>query len=89
MGGKVVCVSSWDQDDQTTYAFYQPDGVDLDGAARHHRPLRRHRQGQGHATLGYEVLPGDAWLEREVDILIPAALENQITGENVGRIAKR
>jgi len=39
--------------------------------------------------LGYEVLPGDAWLEQDVDILIPAALENQITGENVSRIAER
>ncbi len=28
--------------------------------------------------LGYEVLPGDAWLKQDVDILIPAALENQI-----------
>ena len=25
------------------------------------------------------MLPGDAWIEQEVDILIPAALENQIT----------
>ena len=39
--------------------------------------------------LGYEVLPGDAWIEQEVDILIPASLEHQITGENVGRISKR
>jgi hypothetical protein len=34
---------------------------------------------------GYEVLPGDAWLEQDVDILIPAALENQITADNVGQ----
>ncbi|HTQ09706.1 MAG TPA: glutamate dehydrogenase, partial [Fimbriimonadaceae bacterium] len=37
--------------------------------------------------LGYELLPGDAWIEQKVDILIPAAIENQITGENVGKIA--
>ena len=41
------------------------------------------------AELGYEVLPGEAWLEQEVDILIPAAIENQITGDNVGRIDPR
>jgi glutamate dehydrogenase len=35
---------------------------------------------------GFEVLPGGAWLEQDVDILLPAALENQITGENVRQI---
>jgi glutamate dehydrogenase len=32
------------------------------------------------------VLDGEAWLAQEVDILIPAALENQIRGDNVDRI---
>ena len=32
--------------------------------------------------LGYEVLPGDAWIEQEVDILIPPRIENQITGRD-------
>jgi glutamate dehydrogenase len=35
------------------------------------------------------VLPGDAWIEQDVDILLPCALENQITGENVGKIQPR
>ena len=39
--------------------------------------------------LGYEVLPGDAWIEQEVDILMPCAIENQVTGENVGKVSKR
>lgn len=39
--------------------------------------------------LGYEILNGDAWLEQEVDILIPAALEDQITPDNVGDIHSR
>jgi len=33
-------------------------------------------------------LPGDDWLEQDVDILIPAALENQITAQNVDKISK-
>ena len=40
-------------------------------------------------ALGYEVLPGDAWLTQDVDILIPAALENQITPANFGSISKQ
>src|SRR5690606_14446485 len=39
--------------------------------------------------LGFEVLPGDSWIEQDVDILIPAALENQIRGDNAGRISKK
>jgi len=39
--------------------------------------------------LGYEILPGDEWLKQDVDILIPAALENSITEENVSHIKPR
>jgi len=39
--------------------------------------------------LGYEALPGDAWLEQEVDVLMPCALENQIRGDNAGLISSR
>ena len=35
---------------------------------------------------GYEVLPGEAWLEQPVEILIPAALENQVRGDNAPAI---
>ena len=31
-------------------------------------------------------MDGDAWLAQDVEILIPAALENQVTGDNVERI---
>jgi glutamate dehydrogenase (NAD(P)+) len=33
-------------------------------------------------SLGCEILDGDAWLCQDVDVLIPAALENQITPDN-------
>ncbi len=39
--------------------------------------------------MGYEILPGSAWLEADVDILVPAAIENQITAENVHKISQR
>ena len=31
----------------------------------------------------------DAWIEQDVDILIPAAMENQINLANVGKISKK
>jgi len=88
LGGKVVAVSSWDQADQTSYCFRKLDGVDPDALL-----AITDRFGgidKEKATgLGYEVLPGDAWIEQDVDILIPAALENQITGETARKIKDR
>jgi glutamate dehydrogenase (NAD(P)+) len=86
-GGKTICVSSWDQEDQTSYSFAKPDGVDL-------AELRKitNRYGGIDDTkakdLGYQVLPGEAWIEQEAGVLMPAALENQITGESVHKISK-
>ena len=36
--------------------------------------------------LGCDVLNGDEWIEQEVDILLPAALENQINVETAPKI---
>jgi glutamate dehydrogenase len=85
MGGRVTCVASWNQADQVSYAFRKQDGVDLEvlrGITDRFGGIDKARA----VELGYEVLPGEAWLEQEVDILIPAALENQINAESVQRI---
>lgn len=85
LGGKVVCCSSWDQEDQTSYTFRKLSGVDADELLsitdRFGGIDKEKAKG-----LGYEVLPGGAWIEQEVEILIPAALENQVTGETALKI---
>jgi glutamate dehydrogenase (NAD(P)+) len=86
IGGKVVCVSSWDQADQTSYSFRKEKGVDADELVRISDRFGGIDKAKAR-DLGYEVLPGDAWLEQPVDILIPAALENQVRGDNAPRIA--
>ena len=86
IGGTVTCVSSWDQQDQTSYAFRKRDGVDVDQLLAVTDRFGGIDKGRA-KELGYEVLPGDEWLAQPVDILIPAAMENQITGDNVGRIS--
>jgi glutamate dehydrogenase (NAD(P)+) len=88
LGGKVICVSSWDQGDQTSYAFRKLDGVDVDALLSVTDSFGGIDKAKAKG-LGYEVLPGDKWIEQDVDILIPAALENQVTGDNVGRISTR
>ncbi len=88
LGGKVVCVSSWDQQDQTSYTFRKADGIDLaelQGITDRFGGIDKDQA----KAKGYEILPGEAWIEQEADILIPAAIENQITGENAEKIHKR
>ncbi|NQT64109.1 MAG: Glu/Leu/Phe/Val dehydrogenase [Candidatus Marinimicrobia bacterium] len=88
LGGKTVCVSSWDQEDQKSYAFQRLSGVDLEEL----RSITNTFGGinkEKAEELGYEVLKGEDWIKQDVDILIPAALENQITHENVDSISER
>ena len=86
LGGRVIAVSCWDQADQCSYTYRKREGVDLQQLLT--ITDRFGGINKSRATeLGYELLPGDAWIQQKVDILIPAAIENQITGENVGRIS--
>jgi glutamate dehydrogenase (NAD(P)+) len=88
LGGKVVCVSSWDQADNTSYTFAKADGIDVDALLSITDRFGGIDKEKAKA-LGYEVLSGDKWIEQEVDILIPAALENQITKDNVDKISSK
>jgi glutamate dehydrogenase len=88
IGGKVVCVSCWDEGDQQAYTYRKKEGVDL-AALRKIADRFGTLDKKKAADLGYEKLPGDAWIEQDVEVLIPAALEHSITDENVGKISKR
>ena len=87
MGGKVICVSSWDEADKASYSFRKKTGIDfkeLIAITDSFGGIDKNKA----RDLGYEVLSGNAWMEQEVDILIPAALENQIRADNVKNINK-
>ncbi|MFW6196663.1 MAG: Glu/Leu/Phe/Val family dehydrogenase [Thermoplasmatota archaeon] len=86
-GGKVVNVSCWDQEDEKAYSYYKEDGIDLEelrGITDRFGSIDKEKAEE----KGYERLPGDKWLTHEVDVLIPAALENAITEDNVKDIPK-
>ena len=78
LGGRVIAVSCWDHADARSYTFRKEDGCDID-------KLTEIKDAYGSIdkkkaeSLGCELLPGDEWIKQDVDILIPAALENQIT----------
>jgi glutamate dehydrogenase (NAD(P)+) len=88
IGGKVTCVSSWDPGAGLPVAYRKRGGIEL-------QELRQASDRLGNIDpakardLGFEVLDGEMWLSQEVEILIPAALEHQITSENVGLISDR
>jgi glutamate dehydrogenase (NAD(P)+) len=88
LGGRVICVSCWDQADQCSYTYRKMDGVDLNqllSITDRFGGINKQKA----SDLGYEQLPGEAWIEQNVDILIPAAMENQVTSETVGKISPK
>jgi len=88
LGGCVVSVSCWDNKDNVPYVYRRMDGIDPDflmSIADKFGSIDKEKA----QDAGYEVLPGDAWVEQEADILIPCALENQINAETVSRIHPR
>jgi glutamate dehydrogenase len=88
LGGKVICVSCWDQNDRTSYTYCKKAGVNLDELLAITDRFGGIDKSKAEA-LEYERLPGDAWIEQDVDILIPAALENQVNAETVNKIKPR
>ncbi len=88
LGGKVIAISCWNNNDKTAYTYRKKDGVDVQaliGITDSFGSIDKNKA----QDLGYEALPGEAWIEQDVDLLIPAALENQITQDNVGKISKQ
>ena len=88
LGGRVIAVSCWDQADQTSYTYRKATGVDLPQLLSITDRFGGIDKAKATA-LGYELLPGDAWIEQDVEILIPAAIENQLTANNVGKISPK
>jgi glutamate dehydrogenase (NAD(P)+) len=88
MGGKVISVSCWNQADHVAYTFRKANGIQLEELLKITNSFGEIDKAKA-LELGYECLPGEAWIEQDVDILLPAAIESQITVENVDRINPR
>lgn len=76
-GGTIVGICEWDG------AIYNPNGLDVDDVLAH-RNATGSIKGYPKATQEF-ANPGEG-LEQACDILVPAALENQITEKNIARI---
>lgn len=88
MGGAVASISCWNQKEGAAYTFTRRSGIDVDELLAITDQFGEIDKAAAEAH-GYDCLPGESWIEQEADILVPAAVENQITPENVGRIHPR
>jgi glutamate dehydrogenase (NAD(P)+) len=88
IGGKVLCVSCWDNHDKKSYTFTKTDGLDpkfLQSITDQYGTVDKGRAKEA----GYLIEDGDAWISKDVDVLIPAAIEGSLNGDNVGKVSKR
>ena len=88
LGGKILCISCWDHSDRQAYTYVKEDGIDplfLQTITDSFGSVDK----EAAVKAGYKVKDEDTWLEVDVDVLIPAALENVITGETVRRISSQ
>jgi glutamate dehydrogenase (NAD(P)+) len=88
LGGKVVCVSYWDRADRVSYTVSKADGInprflmsitDIYGAINKDQAVKE----------GYTIEPGENWISKDVDVLIPGALEGQVNADTVKKVSSR
>ena len=88
LGGTVVCVSYWDREDRTSYTVYKEDGIDphfLKSITDQYGSIDKAKA----TEAGYSIEDGGAWIEKDVDVLIPAALEGQINEDTVKKVSDK
>jgi len=86
--GQVACVSYWDREDRTSYTVSKKDGIDprfLMTITDQYGSIDKNKA----RDAGYVIEDGNAWISKEADVLIPAALEGQVNGETIQKVSKR
>jgi len=88
LGGRIISVSCWNQADKKAYTYKKAGGCNIPELVEikdQYGSIDKEKA----TALGYEVLPGEDWLSQDVDILMPCALENQITPAVFPNISKQ
>jgi len=88
LGGKVACVSYWDREDRMPYTVSHPKGVEprfLQSITDIYGTIDKSKA----RKAGYLIEDAEAWIAKDVDVLIPAALEGQVNAETVKRVSSR
>jgi glutamate dehydrogenase (NAD(P)+) len=86
--GKVTAVSYWDREDRASYTISKHDGVNarfLQEITDQYGAINKEKA----RAAGYAIEEGTAWLNKDVDVLIPAAIEGQINAETVSMLSDK
>jgi len=86
-GGKVIAISCWDSKDKKAYTYSCEDGIDPKDLLA---PGTLDKFGtvdpEKAESFGWKQEDADAWFKKPVTVLIPAAMGNAVTEENVNDI---
>jgi len=88
LGGKVACVSCWDRHDKKSYTYSHKQGVDprfLLKIVDQYGTIDK----KAAEEAGYLIEDGDAWITKEADVLIPAAIEGHVNAETITKLSSR
>ena len=88
MGGKIIAISCWDNQDKKAYTYRNVNGLDIDKIASIKDSFGTIDKVKAR-EIGLELLDGDAWIAQDVDILLPCALENQLTPATFAAISNQ
>ncbi len=86
--GKVVAVSYWDRDDKAPYTVSKEDGINprfLMTITDKYGTIDKAKAKEA----GYTIEDPEAWIAKDVDVLIPGALEGQVNAETIKMIKDR
>jgi glutamate dehydrogenase (NAD(P)+) len=87
LGGKVACVSCWDRNDKASYTYSHKNGVDprfLLTIVDQYGTIDKKKA----EAAGYVIEDGEKWVEKDCNVLIPAAIEGHVNGDTVKKISK-
>lgn len=88
LGGKIIAISSWDQNDKKSYTFVNKNGIDVEKMANIKDSFGTIDKEKAQA-LGCTLQDGGEWIAQDVDILLPCALENQVTAETFAKVSDK
>jgi len=88
LGGTVASVSCWDRHDKKSYTYSKKGGIDprfLLSITDQYGTIDRKQAEEA----GYVVEDGDAWITKEADVLIPAAIEGHVNADTIKTMSDR
>jgi glutamate dehydrogenase len=88
LGGMVACVSCWDRNEKKAFTYSHKNGVNarfLLSITDQYGTIDKQKA----MDDGYVVEGGDAWISKEANVLIPAAMENQLTTDTIKQMSSQ